>query len=834
MKNEKTTVKKYRFESLMTLSLLLAFILVIVTGVLSFVRLNNIIFSVNNSIRPDRRLELVKEIYSNLIQAENNVKTYTLTRDEEDMTRFYEIAEITGEKMDELMQRVKKDQVIFPFIDTLDLLVEAKFTVLDRLLVNQDELLVKKAMDEVMKNITPEKPPEPDPEIQDELQLDEITDTIAEQEPAKKENFFSRLFGKKKTAEEQTTDTLIPAEPVITQTPEQTEVEMVTVEELGEEVRKAQLKAMAVDKVRRELELDLFRQDRVIMEKIRILMAELESRETARLKENTRTAEKEASEVKLIMLSFGAASLLLLLLAGTIIFIYIKKNNEYRRIMKQARQDAEALALAKERFLANMSHEIRTPMNIISGYLGQVMQSPLNPEQQDHISIVKKSADHLLQLLNNLLDLSKLQASKLEMLETEFSPAELVRDMQLLFSRAASEKNLQLLIETSDSLPATLISDPVRLRQILFNLVGNAVKFTDKGSVTIRAFPGNDTGGKKLIVFEVADTGIGIPADETGRIFGEFEQGTSRVEQKSSGTGLGLAITAKLAELLGGTINVESTTGKGSTFRVEIPYVPANSPSQNVTGSGIPGSELLDGLVVLVADDEVYNRSLLKLILGKFNCTIVEAGNGKEALAAVQSGNAGIILMDIRMPGMNGPDAAREIRKISNERGLHIPIIALSADMTQDDMADFRQNGFDECLLKPFEEHHLLQLIISLVRKNRDVPQYDLQPLRESCQGNEAFFKDMVRMFLESTATGLDEMEGLVKQNDLQNAAELAHKISAPCRHVKAEKLYQLIKQIENELKTNNTGNFAFETVQQAKHEFEMIRKDILSKPGLI
>jgi signal transduction histidine kinase/DNA-binding response OmpR family regulator len=833
MKNENPSIKKNRFESLMTLSLLLAFVLVIATGVLSFVRLNNIIYSVNNSIRPDRRLALVNEIYSNLIQAENNVKTYTLTRDAEDMTRFYEIAETTGGKMDELMQRVKKDQVIYPFIDTLDLLVEAKFTVLDRLLVSQDELLVKKAMDEVLKNVTPEKPPDPDPETQDQLHPVENTDTIAEYKPAKKENFFSRLFGKKKTEEEQPTDTLIPAEPVITQTPEQTDVEMVTVEELGEEVRKAQLKAMAVDKVRRELELDLFRQDRVIMEKIRKLMAELESRETARLKENTRTAEKEASEVKLIMLSFGAASLLLLLLAGAIIFIYIKKNNEYRRIMKQARQDAEALALAKERFLANMSHEIRTPMNIISGYLGQVMQSPLNPEQQDHISIVKKSADHLLQLLNNLLDLSKLQANKLEMLETEFSPAELVRDMQLLFSRAASEKNLQLLTETADSLPATLISDPVRLRQILFNLVGNAIKFTDKGTITIRAFPGNDPGEKQLIVFEVVDTGIGIPADETGHIFGEFEQGTSRIEQKSSGTGLGLAITAKLAELLGGTIIVNSTEGKGSTFRFEIPCTPAISPSQPVTGSGIAGSELLEGLAVLVADDEAYNRSLLKLILGKFNCTVIEAGNGKEAIAAILAGKADIILMDIRMPGMNGPDAAREIRKISNERGLYIPIIALSADKTLVDMADFRQNGFDECLSKPFEERHLLQVIISLIRKNSNSPQYDLQPLRESCQGNEAFFKEMVHMFLESTATGLDEMEELVKQNDLLIAAELSHKISAPCRHVKAEKLYQLIKQIEKELKTDNTGNFALDLLNRAKQEFEMIKRNILSDPAL-
>jgi CHASE3 domain sensor protein len=231
MKNDKATIKKNRFERLVTLSLLLAFILVIITGVLSFIRLNNIIFTVNNTIRPDRRLSLVKEIYSDLIQAENSVKSYTLTREEEDMTHFYEIAEITGGKMDELKQQVKKDISASPYIDSLDILVEEKFTVLDQLLINRDELLVKKAMDEVMKNITIEKQAEAEPgtetETQTQLQPGQAADTIAEEKPAKKDNFFTRLFRKKKTEEEQAPDTIKPAEPQIDSVAEEPAVEMV-------------------------------------------------------------------------------------------------------------------------------------------------------------------------------------------------------------------------------------------------------------------------------------------------------------------------------------------------------------------------------------------------------------------------------------------------------------------------------------------------------------------------------------------------------------------------------------------------------------------------------
>ncbi len=825
MNSTKSKAISKTFEGLVNILMLLAFALVVITGVLSFIRLNNIKGTVDKAIIPDRKLAMAREIYSEMINAESTAKAYTLSGKAQEINDFYEIAERSGEKMQALKSLTGRDAVLSAYVDTLEALIQEKYLILDMVLANRNEFLVKKAMDQVMQNIEKNIPRE---EKADTGKTEEaiLTDTVVEKDELKKQNFFTRLFGKRKEQEVTTKDTIPVQKPVEMTEPEET----ITVETLSQEVQKAQADAAAVDRARREREMELYSQDRLISEKLRKLMDSLDRLEADRLKENTRAAEKQASEVKFIMLSFGAASLFLLLLASISIFIYFRRNKEHRELMKKARTDAEELARAKERFLANMSHEIKTPMNIISGYLGQIMKTPLTSEQQEHIGIVKKSADHLLQLLNNLLDLSRMQANRFETFEAEINPAELVTDMQNLFTQSAGEKGIELRTEISPSMPSLIVTDPVRLRQILFNLVGNAVKFTSKGSVIIRASAINISDDKLTVVFEIADTGIGIPASDKEKIFGEFEQGSGSIDQKSSGTGLGLAITRKLTELLGGSIKLESQPGKGSIFRVELPCKPADGNKKASDTAEVPETEKLHGLVVLVADDEAYNRGLLKLLLGKYHCTVIEASNGREAISIVEERSVDIILMDIRMPGMNGQEAVREIKKITAGRGPDIPVIALSAAIRPGDDIEFQQYGFDACLPKPFAENSLLFEMTRLAPAKSKPLNYDLDPLKESCSGNESFFTEMVKMFLESTGKGLDELNGLSARKDWRQAAETAHRISAPCKHVKADKLYHLVKDAEKEFASGNPGIFAPGILEQAKHEFELIRADILAR----
>ncbi len=749
MKIYQPTGEKDRFERIVTIALILVFILVIVTGILSFVRLNNIIYAVNNAIQPDRPLMLAKEIYNDLGRADNIVKSYILTRNEQEMDRYTILIGDTENKTEELIRLLRNDDSLAPAADTVKVIVEEKFNILDMLVIISEEYLVEETG---------------------------RVESIHELNQAEKGHI-------------------------------------------------------------KEQELDLTRQDKLIMDKMRQLLGRMEVQTNARMQLNTSRAEEDASEVKTIIFTFGAATSLLLILAGTVIFLYTRKNQEYRGILKKARNDAEELARARQQFLANMSHEIKTPMNVISGYLRQLSDSPLNPQQLQQLEIINKSSDHLLRLLNNLLDMSRIQSHKLELVEGDCHPAELIRDMELWFYPAANEKGLQLSSEISPDTPPVIKGDPVRLRQVLFNLVSNAIKFTDKGSVRISVYPLVPEGDHSSIVFRVTDTGIGIKPVDQERIFREFSQGSISSERRSEGTGLGLTITSKLIELMEGKLELESSPGKGSVFTVTLPL--------RVSGSEEPAPGLVrpvppslpEGLKVLVVDDEEYNRSLLKLILGKHHCIITEASDGGEAVTLAGENRPDIILMDIRMPVVSGPEAAKKIREMADDNGKVIPVIAMSAGVSHQDLKQFRDTGIDDLVPKPFDEIQLLRSMMKLLSGQfgpkpqpviPDKPVYSLQPLRDSSGGNEKFFLEMVHLFLNNTRAGLQEIDLLFDQGPMEKIPEIAHRISAPCKHLKAENLYKLMKQMEESISSGQVDR-AKELSLLANTEFNRIRSDILS-----
>jgi len=830
-----TNRENYRFERLATILLLLAFVLVVITGILSFTRLNRIIFTVNRSLHPDHDLIMVKEIYNDLNRAESYVKSYALSKNEDDMAQYNDLADRTNARMRRLRKVPDSDSIPASFYDTLDVLVKEKINILDLLLIVNNQFPVAQAMDEVMKNISSENKAAA-------TVSDKVADTAKAARVTKKDNFFRRLFSKKERKNDQAGDSIpIP----------KSSVPVLTLDQISEQVQKAEQNAITREQYLREQELKLYQDDKVITERLMKMIGDLEIRSVNNLKHNTEAAEKEAAEVKLIIQSFGIASLFLLLLAGGVIFLYVKRNNEYRIILKKARSDAEELAQAKQRLLANMSHEIKTPMNIISGYLRQILGSPLDAGLHDRLVIVKKSSDHLLHLLNDLLDLSRLQADKMNLVAVDFRPVDLLNDIYLWFNPAAGDKHLRLILDTADDLPGVLHGDPVRLRQILFNLVSNAIKFTDQGTVTIRAYPGEERYDKRIIVFEVADTGRGIVKEDMERIFSEFEQGRAEAG-KTEGSGLGLAITTRLIELHGGSIKVDSHPGEGSTFRVEIPFQEGKDNGGDGETVYTAGTEILAGKKVLIADDEAYNRSLLRLILEKYRCDVSEASGGKDAVQMAAVVGADIILMDIRMPGLNGPEAAAEIRKQAEKNGQSIPVIALCADPSAEDQDKLLHSGIVACLAKTFEEDELIRMIAhhlqkrvahhtgvtatheasltpELKKKSTVSPIYDLTALRNSCNGNMKFFDEMIQMFLEDTGNALTDIERQIGNKEWHDVAELAHKISAPCRHLKADILYRQLKMMEQQSESEDGRHLLGESLRQARHEFELIREDILN-----
>ncbi len=496
------------------------------------------------------------------------------------------------------------------------------------------------------------------------------------------------------------------------------------------------------------------------------------------------------------------------------------------RDVTQQRRDQEALSAAKLRaeraskaksdFLANISHEIRTPMNAIIGMVDLLMETQLDQQQRELAAIAHDSSAKLLQLLNDVLDLSKIEAGRLEIHDTDFSLRETVTAAMAPFMASAHRRDIELHCNIDDDVPAVFVGDPIRLRQILMNLVGNAIKFTPAGSIAVEVRRVATDAGNCLLRFSVQDTGIGIATESLERIFQPFTQAAPSTAYEFGGTGLGLAICVELVRLMKGRMWATSEVGHGSQFLFECAFEvsrspwPADSGAANLEDTAVGCSDDVSAMRILVADDHSANRLLLRRILEKCRHLVDEATDGAEAVRMAQAHQYDLLLLDIRMPHMDGVEAARQVRALADGHARPPVIVAVTANAMPGDHEKYLGLGMDDYLPKPLSARSVLSLVSrwssattrrlrAASNSDRIDPRHDASQARagvraegatpprfqaalQRLDGDRELLVEQMTFFLEDGPGLLRDVRRAIKENDHHRLELSAHRLKSLAR----------------------------------------------------
>ena len=494
------------------------------------------------------------------------------------------------------------------------------------------------------------------------------------------------------------------------------------------------------------------------------------------------------------------------------IHLDITEQKRLEKELSRALYSAQEASEAKAAFLANMSHEIRTPLNGVLGMIRELGKEPLSLRQNSCLISAKKASEHLLSIINNILDISKIEAGELQLEQLNFSIRDVLNDVSSILESQANERLIEFRVVVEETVADAFLGDATRIRQILINLAGNAIKFTEKGSVTIVCAGHQVNKYHQELIFSIRDTGIGMDEEFTQKIFTKFQQADKSSSRRFGGTGLGMAITKELIEMMNGSITVQSEKGVGTEVCAQL-MLPVGDVTKIEMANNLPLQVALENRSVLLVEDNEMNRMVAINALLPYKMIVTEAENGLEAIEILKKDTFDLILMDLQMPVMGGLEAMRILRQSLK---IKTPVVALTANAFKSEIDLCINAGMADYVVKPFEEKNLIQAIAKALAVNNkpgsqelpnttipsestevDTHLYDLTKLKALSRGDEAFVLKMLGLFADMMPRAITEMQTAVNAQDFENLQKVVHRIKPSVDNMGIVSIRSHIREIE-------------------------------------